>query len=286
MKKKNWPAVILITVFFIGLCIFLYPTVGNLLNKLNQSRVIENYEKQVTKLDNADYQKKLDEACEYNRLYAKNSFSYNKESETGSDLYRKTLDMGGGVMGYLKIDKLNLRLPIYHGTSSTVLQSGLGHMPMTSLPVGGEGTHAVLSGHSGLPSAELLTKLDQIETGDIFYICVLDEILAYEVRDINTIMPYELDVLSIDQREDKVSLVTCTPYGINTHRLVVTGYRIPYKDNFAEHDKETAKNISLQTIVLCICVPLFLIIIVILIRFRMKNRKKGIAKNDEKVNRD
>ena len=283
MKNKIWPIVILVIIFIVGLCIFLYPTVSNLLNQHSQSRVIENYEEQVAVLNDDDYQDILDDAHEYNSVYVKNMFCYTEDSETGTELYRKTLDIGGGVMGYLKIDKIDLRLPIYHGTSDSVLVSGLGHMPMTSLPVGGEGTHAVLSGHSGLPSAELLTKLDQMEIGDTFYICVLGEILAYEVKEINTVLPDDMNILSIDEKEDKVSLVTCTPYGINTHRLVVTGYRIPYEDTVDQQDKAEAELSSPSTVVFYICVPVLLIIIlVILINFRVKNRQRRGVKSDEK----
>ena len=281
MKNKKWPTVILVIVFTAGLCIFLYPTVSNFLNRLNQSRVIQNYEDEVSRLNKDEYNAIIDEAREYNAAYAFNSFAYTEDMENGTELYRSTLDISGGVMGYLKIDKLELRLPIYHGTSASVLQSGLGHLPMTSLPIGGESTHAVLSGHSGLPSAELLTKLDRMRIGDIFYICVLNDVLAYEVKDINTVLPDQLDLLSIEQGADKVSLVTCTPYGINTHRLIVTGYRIPYEETIVQQYRagSDASVISPKAVAFYFGVPVSLVVIfIILIRFSVKKRRKTSVK--------
>ncbi len=284
MKKKNIPTVILIVVFAVGLCVFLYPTVSNLLSRFRQTRVIEDYDAAVAALDTTDMDRMLDEARAYNEQYAKNAFSYREDVENGTELYRNTLNIRNGVMGRLKIDKLDVNLPIYHGTSASVLQSGIGHLPMTSLPVGGEGTHAVLSGHRGLPSAELLSKLDRMENGDIFYIYILNEVLAYEVKEIRTVLPSELDSLSIDPHADKVSLVTCTPYGINTHRLIVTGYRIPYEDTIVEQYRAGADAllISPRAVAFYVGVPVFLLVIlIILLRYRRKSKKRKGVKSDE-----
>lgn len=282
MKKKNIPTVILIAVFVIGLCVFLYPSVSNLLNKVHQSRAIEDYEAAVSTLSNAEYEQMLEDAREYNRTYAKNNFAVTDDAVDGTPLYRSTLDVDNGVMGRLKIDKLDVNLPIYHGTSASVLQAGVGHLPMTSLPVGGESTHAVLSGHRGLPSAQLLSKLDRMEKGDIFYIYVLNEVLAYEVKEIETVLPDELDSLTIREGEDMVSLVTCTPYAINTHRLIVTGFRIPYEDTIVEKYKAGADALVLRPshVAFYIGVPVFLtVILILLIRYRRKTvKEKGSEK--------
>ena len=284
MKTKRWPTVILVVVFIIGLGIFLYPTVSNFLNRINQSRVIKNYEDRVAGMSHEEYNALIDQARAYNEEYAFNSFAYDEFMEEGTELYRRTLNVSGGVMGYLKIDKLDLRLPIYHGTSASVLQSGLGHLPMTSLPVGGESTHAVLSGHSGLPSAELLTDLDRMRIGDIFYICVLNEIYAYEVKEINTVLPDELDLLAIEEGADKVSLITCTPYGINTHRLIVTGYRIPYEETIVQQYRAgaDAEVISQRTVAFYVGTPAALVVIlIILIHYGVKRRRGKGGKSGE-----
>lgn len=231
-KRQTLSTVILILVFFIGLSVMLYPTVSNYINSLTQSRMITGYNNDVSLLNGEEYSKIWKAAEDYNTSLLTNPTRF-VPSEEDSNVYNSCLNVGGnGVMGYIEIEKIGVNLPIYHGVSESVLQVGAGHIEGSSLPVGGLGTHCIISGHRGLPSALLFTDLDKLETGDIFLIKVLDETLTYEIEQIQTVEPDQVDSLEIDPQKDLCTLVTCTPYGVNSHRLLITGTRI---DNIQEN---------------------------------------------------
>ena len=223
--KKNKSTIILILVFFVGLSVMLYPTISDYVNQRNQSRAVASYAQDVDNMTDADYSGYFDAADAFNAQVAANEYAlYRPDQLTG---YADTLDITGtGIMGYITISKIGVELPIYHGTSDGVLQIAAGHLEGTSLPVGGESTHAVISAHRGLPSAKLFTNLDQIVEGDTFIIRVLDEVLTYEVDRILIVEPEDVTALQIESGKDLCTLVTCTPYGINSHRLLVRGHRV------------------------------------------------------------
>ena len=225
-KKSSFVTVILIAAFFIGALLLLYPTISDFWNSFHQSRAIASYAEQVADLDENAYDRLWEDARIYNKTLGDrmNRFVMAEEQKKA---YAALLNIADtGVMGYIEIPKVRCNLPIYHGTDEAVLQVAIGHVPGSSLPVGGESTHCVLSGHRGLPSAKLFTNLDELETGDVFMLRVLDETLTYEVDQIRTVLPNELGDLAIVEGEDYCTLVTCTPYGINSHRLLVRGHRV------------------------------------------------------------
>ena len=225
-KKSSFVTAILIAAFFIGALLLLYPTISDFWNSFHQSRAIVSYAEQVADLDENAYDRLWEDARIYNKTLGDrmNRFVMAEEQKKA---YAALLNIAdNGVMGYIEIPKVRCNLPIYHGTDEAVLQVAIGHVPGSSLPVGGESTHCVLSGHRGLPSAKLFTNLDELETGDVFMLRVLDETLTYEVDQIRTVLPNELGDLAIVEGEDYCTLVTCTPYGINSHRLLVRGHRV------------------------------------------------------------
>ena len=226
MKKSVVSTVILILVFFLGLSLVLYPSVSDYWNSLHQSRAIATYAEEVSGLDTGRYEQLWAEAVDYNRTLRDRDNAF-LLSETQKAAYDGLLNVGGnGVMGYIEIPTIGVSLPIYHGTDEGVLQIAVGHIEWTSLPVGGESSHCVISGHRGLPSAKLFTNLDKLVVGDTFLFRVLDETLTYEVDQILIVEPQEVSALTIREGEDLCTLVTCTPYGINTHRLLVRGHRV------------------------------------------------------------
>lgn len=238
MKKllnaiKGFFPILIITGGILGL---LYPTISNYLNEKNSSRVVENYDTAVRELAEEKKEQALQAAREYNEaLLSRNGFEKPYVDKEGSyvpmENYENLLNVyGDGMMGYLTLPKLKETVPIYHGASEKVLQSGIGHLENTSLPIGGASTHAALSGHRGLTSKQMFTDLDQMEIGDVFYIDVMGDKLAYQTDRILTVLPSEMDSLAIEEGEDLVTLITCTPYGINSHRLLVRGSRIPYEE--------------------------------------------------------
>ena len=225
-KKSSFVTAILIAAFFIGALLLLYPTISDFWNSFHQSRAIASYAEQVADLDENAYDRLWEDARIYNKTLGDrmNRFVMAEEQKKA---YAALLNIAdNGVMGYIEIPKVRCNLPIYHGTDEAVLQVAIGHVPGSSLPVGGESTHCVLSGHRGLPSAKLFTNLDELETGDVFMLRVLDETLTYEVDQIRTVLPNELGDLAIVEGEDYCTLVTCTPYGVNSHRLLVRGHRV------------------------------------------------------------
>ena len=226
MKKKiSLSTVIFAVLFLVGLSVMLYPTFSNWWNQNMATHVVSSYKESVAKLDTTKYDQMLAEARDYNQKLAALSAPFSNFADIPG--YEDILNISGtGIMGYVSIPNINVELPIYHGTSEGVLQIASGHIQGSSLPVGGASTHAVISGHRGLPSARLFTDLDQIVEGDTFTINVLNEVLTYEVEKILVILPTETDKLAIVPGEDEVTLMTCTPYGVNSHRLLIRGHRI------------------------------------------------------------
>lgn len=224
---------VFLLIMLVGITILFYPNLSDYINKKNASRVLQGYQEAVVEMTPEDYSAYLEAARRYNQALfeggysARDAFGVDEQEEGDDDIYWSLLKIGEkGAMGYVTIDKINVSLPIYHGTSEVVLAVGAGHIHGSSLPVGGENTHSIISAHTGLPSATLFTNLDQLELGDSFVITVLGERFTYEVDQILVVLPEEIEALSIVPGEDYFTLVTCTPYGINSHRLLVRGTRI------------------------------------------------------------
>lgn len=222
--------------YLIAFSLILYPVVSNYVNQLHSTTIATDYEQEVSHLSENLENEMIEQAREYNKSLIGISsfidpFSDTEGIQTEDDVYNNLLKIDDtGMMGYIDIPKLDIVLPVYHGISESVLQSGVGHLKNTSLPVGGESSHAVLSGHRGLANAKIFTDLNKMEIGDVFYIKVLHHTFAYQVDQILTVLPSETDALQIEKGKDYVTLVTCTPYAVNTHRLLVRGTRIPYEE--------------------------------------------------------
>ena len=273
MKKKHISTIIIALIFLAGLGFLLYPTVSNLWNRAHQSRAIATYTKQVEKLDDSQNKEMLKAARKYNKSLLKKSDHW-KLSKKGKKKYESLLDVSGtGIMGYIEVPKIDWSLPIYHGTDEGALQIAIGHLEGSSLPVGGKSTHCVLSGHRGLPSARLFTDLDQMEEGDIFVLNVLGRKLAYEVDQIKVVLPDEMSDLEIVQGKDLCTLVTCTPYGINTHRLLVRGHRTKYIEETVVRVQKEAEKKETGIWLLAGGGAVFLIIIIIVVVKRRRKRR-------------
>ena len=273
--KKNKSTVILILVFFVGLSVMLYPTLSDYVNQLHQSRAVATYAEDVDNLTDADYSAYFEAADAFNAQIAADPDALFHADRFTS--YNATLDVTGtGIMGYITIEKIGVELPIYHGTSDGVLQIAAGHLEGTSLPVGGESTHAVISAHRGLPSAKLFTNLDQLEVGDTFTITVLDRVLTYEVDQISIVLPTETDLLQPVEGKDYVTLMTCTPYGINTHRLLVRGKRIENAEN-QKHIRVTADALRIEPIIVApaLAVPMLLVMLVVMLAVPHLRKRKN-----------
>ena len=228
--RKQLPNIIFSLIFLVGLCIFLYPSVSNYINSKNQSKAITNYQTALDSISEEDYSKFWQEAILYNEQLADKPMHFQLTDEEMEE-YKSVFDpTGSGIMGYIEIQNIGVNLPIYHGTEETVLQVGIGHLEGTSFPTGTTTTHAVLSGHRGLPSAKLFTDLDQMIVGDTFLLHILDKTFAYQVDQINIVLPEETQDLAIQPGKEYVTLVTCTPYGVNTHRLLVRAKRVDYNE--------------------------------------------------------
>ena len=223
--KKHFSTIILVLILVIGLSLLLYPTVADWWNSFHQSQAIAHYESVMANMSDEDYEHLFEEAMEYNEKIRQIDFPlmYHDRVEGYFDMLAV---VPSGVMGYISIPKIGVQLPIYHGTSDGVLQVAVGHVQGSSLPTGGESTHTVLSAHRGLPSARLFTDLDQMEVGDTFVLSVIDRTLTYQVEEIMIVLPHETERLSVVEGEDYCTLTTCTPYGINSHRLLVRGTRV------------------------------------------------------------
>ena len=274
MKKRDLSTVILILVFLVGLSLLLYPSVSDYWNSFHQSRAIAAYAEQVANIDNDIYAQLWEDARAYNQTLVgkQNRFQITEEEQ---ETYESLLNVGGnGIVGYIEIAKIGCSLPIYHGTDEGVLQIAIGHIEGTSLPTGGESTHCVVSGHRGLPSAKLFTDLDKLIPGDTFVLRVLDETLTYEVDQILIVEPYELDALQIEEGKDYCTLVTCTPYGINTHRLLVRGHRVANAEE-AVQIRVTADAIQIEPVLVAplVAVPMLLILLVVLLVSTRKRKR-------------
>ena len=273
--KKNRSNIILILIFLVGLSVMLYPTVSDYINQKNQSRAVASYSEEVENLSDVDYQAYFDAADDYNRRLAETPDAFYRPEEVSG--YTDTLDVSGtGIMGYITISKIGVELPVYHGTSDGVLQVAAGHLEGSSLPVGGAGPHAVISAHRGLPSAKLFTNLDELEVGDTFTITVLDRVLTYEVDQISIVLPTETDLLQPVEGKDYVTLMTCTPYGINTHRLLVRGKRIENAEN-QKHIRVTADALRIEPIIVApaLAVPMLLVMLVVMLAVPHLRKRKN-----------
>ena len=293
--KRKLSGILFGLLFLVGFGILAYPTVSNQWNTYRQSRLISNYEQMVSDMQPEDYTKEWEAAREFDSTLVQNNIYGDVFGSDDVELkdtdYWKVLNVAGdGVMGYLSIPKINIKLAIYHGTAEDVLQTGIGHMNGTSLPIGGESTHSVLAAHRGLPAARLFTDIDQLQQGDMFYIHVLDETLAYQVDQILDMVDKDdhetlEEALQIQDGEDQVTLFTCTPYGVNSHRLLVRGTRVPY--NGEEEVESTPVDSMLRAIqnyyMLYLILGLAVTLLVILIMkflFDRKNKKKA-GKTDD-----
>ena len=274
--KKHSGTILLVLIFFVGLAVMLYPTISDYINQRNQTRVVNSYAQQVDGLSDADYTAYFDAADVFNQEIAADPDALYHADHFSN--YSTTLDVTGtGIMGYITIPRIGVELPIYHGTSDAVLQVAAGHLEGTSLPVGGESTHAVISAHRGLPSAKLFTNLDQLEVGDTFTITVLDRVLTYEEDKISIVLPTETDELKTAEGKDYVTLLTCTPYGINTHRLLVRGRRVETPDQY-KHLRVTAEALKIEPIIVApiMALPMLLILLIgMLISTRKPKKTRG-----------
>lgn len=270
--KKNLSSIILVLIFIIGLSLLLYPSFSDYWNSFHQSRAIASYAQSVTTIDDDQYEKMWAQAQEYNTTLAKKQNRW-VLSEEECEEYESLLNIGGtGIIGYIEIPNIKVSLPIYHGVDEAVLQIAVGHIEGSSLPVGGEGTHCVISGHRGLPSAKLFTNLDEMEEGDLFMMRVLDETLTYEVDQIRIVEPEDLSALDIEEGKDLCTLVTCTPYGINSHRLLVRGHRVENLES-ASSIRVTADAMQIDPVMVApvIAVPILLILLIwLLVHYRKR----------------
>lgn len=268
--KKNLSTIGFILLFIVGLSIMLYPSFSNYYNGIHSSQAITAYQ-EATKFAIADYETILEEARVYNESIVEGSSNFVSGKPEDPD-YIDSLDVLDGMMGYLQIDKIGVSLPFYHGTDESILSVAVGHLEGSSLPTGDVGTHTVLSGHTGLPSAKLLTGLDELVVGDTFTLLVLEEVYTYQVRNIYVVLPQDIDYLEVQSDKDLCTLITCTPYGVNSHRLLIQGERIETPEDYvAPYDEETKDIVYIIQAVLFI---LFILLIVIFLKKKKKDKKK------------
>jgi len=275
--KKHLSTIFLLLIFILGLAILLYPAISDAWNARVQSQAIVAYEDALANLTQEDYTAYFDEADKYNAAVAELNYPlmYYADLDLREDLtpYRDVLNIQGhGIFGYINIDKIGVHLPVYHGTAESVLAIAVGHVEGTSVPAGGPGTHTVLSAHRGLPSAKLFTDLDEMAVGDVFTITVLDRVLTYEVHEIQIVLPNEVDSLYVQDGEDLCTLVTCTPYGINTHRLLVHAHRIETVEEKPEiYVPADAYMIDSLIVTPIVAIPMLLVLLVfMLVKYRKK----------------
>lgn len=281
-RKMNYISTIfLFLLLLVGLSLLLYPTFSDYWNSFHSSQAISTYAENVANLDEKKYDEMWSAAWAYNQALLNRNSEFTLSEEQYAE-YLELLNVSGlGIMGYIEIPEISVSLPIYHGTDESVLQIAVGHLEWSSLPVGGESSHCVLSGHRALPSAKLFTDLDKLREGDIFMLRVLDEVLTYEVDKISIVEPTQVSALQVVEGEDLCTLVTCTPYGINTHRLLVRGHRI---ENLAESRsiRATADAIQIEPLIVApiVAVPILLLLLVLLLLPKRPNPSYG-GKEDE-----
>ena len=276
--KRKLSTMLLILVFFAGLSLLLYPSLSDYWNSFHASQAVATYSEEVRNLNADKYDRLIREAREYNAALPGRYKAFFL-SESDRSTYNALLDVNGtGVMGYIEIPTIQISLPIYHGTEDEVLQIAVGHLDWSSLPVGGEGTHCVLSGHRGLPSAKLFTNLDKLVAGDKFVIRVLDEVMTYEVDQILIVEPNDLSALAIEKGKDLCTLVTCTPYGVNSHRLLVRGHRV---ENESEEIRVTSDAMEIDPLIVApaAALPMLLALLFILLVSGKKKKSDGGKKN-------
>lgn len=286
--KRSFIPLLIIILFLVGIIIVVYPVVSNKLYEKNQSHVTAQYDETVEQMEQEALDAELQAAQEYNRslleseAFLTDPFDPDLVLDPTVEPYASLLNLGGdGIMGYVEIPKISVNLPIYHGTTAQVLEQGIGHLQNTSLPVGGESTHCVLTGHTGMAGKRLFTDLSLMEKGDVFYLHVLGDTLAYQVEEISIVEPDQTENLVVEPGQDLVTLVTCHPYGLNTHRLLVRGSRIPYEQALEQQqiqsdmsqetsvwEKEYRKAI---TICLAVYIPLTIIVVIVLLGRRKKH---------------
>ena len=275
-KKGSASTVLLVIIFLAGLSLLLYPTVSNWWNHRNQHSVIDGYVQSVDALNVEKYAALQAEADAYNQALRSNEFDH-KLSDEFLARYKSLLNISSnGVMGYIEIPVINCSLPIYHGTDEAVLQVAIGHLEWTSLPVGGESTHSVVSGHRGLPSAELFTHIDKLDIGDKFYVHVLNKVLEYRVDNIAVVEPSDTSLLQITEGKDYVTLVTCTPYGINSHRLLVRGERV--ENSRVDAGSQIYVSNEIRSVHLMYVIPVVLVLVVLAaaIFLSIESKRKNI----------
>ena len=265
----------LVFIFLIGLSVLLYPSVSDYVNSLNQSRAMTVYSEKVSQIDPNAYKAVLEKAAEYNERLLKKPDRFRMKSEEQEE-YKSLLNIGDtDVIGMVEVPAIHVKLPIYHGTNEAVLQVGVGHFEGASLPIGGPGTHSALSGHRGLPSAKLFSDLDQLKIDDRFTITVLGETLAYKVDQILVVEPKDMDSLEIVEGADYLTLITCTPYGVNSHRLLVRGVRT---NNVSGSDTPEmlvvadATRIETKVLALVFAIPVFLVLLILYYIWRRRGR--------------
>jgi len=279
--KKNRFDIVLVLLLLIGLSLLLYPSVSDYWNSFHQSRAIANYAEAVADIDNEKYEALWQSAAAYNAQLAEigTQWEFTEEQEAA---YKNELDVtGAGIMGYIEIQKISCFLPIYHSTEEEVLQIAIGHIEGSSLPVGGDSAHCILSGHRGLPSARLFSDIDQLAEGDTFVLRTLDETLTYQVDQIRIVLPYELDDLRIEPGRDFCTLVTCTPYGVNTHRLLVRGHRVENAPE-ARQIRVTGDAFMIDSLVVAplVALPMLLVLLIALLisSAKKRDRRKVLSK--------
>lgn len=271
--------------FLVGFGILAYPTISNQWNTYRQSKLISNYDDAVSQMSEEDFTEAWTAAANYNQTFEKNSiladvFGIDGDQNLQDTEYWKVLNVAGdGIMGYVTIPKINIKLSIYHGTDTAVLETGVGHLNGTKLPIGGESNHSVLSAHRGLPSAKLFTDIDQLVQGDRFYLHILNEDMAYEVDQILPMIPKDdfealEEALKIEQGQDYVTLFTCTPYGVNSHRLLVRGHRVPYDGELESSPTESMVQAIKNYYMLYLLLGLGVTVLVIVVMRRIFGRKK------------
>ena len=279
--KKRLTNLLLVFVFLFGVGLLLYPSFSNYWNSKRATSVIVDYAKQAASLDTEQYDRMWSQAEAYNKglLQRKNPYLLSDEQR---ETYEELLDLTGtGVMGYIEIESLEVSLPIYHGTSDAVLQVAVGHLDWTSMPVGGASTHSVLSGHRGLPSAKLFTNLDRLEVGDTFVLRILDEVLTYQVDQIAIVEPDDTRQLLIEDGKDLCTLVTCTPYGINSHRLLVRGHRIENAE-VARLVRVTSDAVQIEPLLVAPIVAAPILLVLLIYLFVSDPGTKGGKQHDRK----
>lgn len=287
--------IIIICVFLIGACALFYPAISSMWAKQHQLGVIDNYNETINSMDQDEIDAEMAKAVAYNEslltshVVLADPFDEKAANESSNEYESLLATMD--VMGYIEIPAIDVYLPIYHGTSDDILAEGVGHLEGTSLPVGGKGTHGVLSAHSGLPAAVLFTNLEKLEIGNVFYIHVLGQVNAYQIDQIKVVLPSDTSLLAIDPDQDYVTLVTCTPYGVNTHRLLVRGTRI-YPETMSEGEQQTitedqtAQGLTtvekVQYLAFSFAGILFLVVLIFVVRTR-RERRKTEGKSDDKT---